>query len=112
MIKQRRDTNERIEVMSEPQFTITEVQDEQEIADFRAQHEQARRNSEWLQAHWRDLLPQALGKFLAVAGQEAFLADTSEQAWQLAQAAHPDDRGILVQHVRPERGPRIYANHW
>jgi hypothetical protein len=99
------------EAMEEPHFTIEEVQDEQEIARFRAQEEQARRNSEWLQAHWQDLLPQALGKFLAVAGQQAFLADTSEQAWQLAQEAHPEDRGILVQYVRPERGPRIYANH-
>jgi hypothetical protein len=97
--------------MEEPHFTIEEVQDEQEIADSRAQHEQARRNSEWLQAHWQDLLPQALGKFLAVAGQQAFLADSPEQAWEQAQSAHPEDRGILVQYVRPERGPRIYANH-
>lgn len=97
--------------MEEPHFTIEEVQDEQEIADSRAQHEQARRNSEWLQAHWQDLLPQALGKFLAVAGQQAFLADNPEQAWEQAQTAHPEDRGILVQYVRPERGPRIYANH-
>lgn len=96
--------------MTEPHFTITEVQDEQEIARFRAQDEQARRNSEWLQAHWQELLPQALGKFLAIAGQQAFLADTPEQAQTLAEAAHPDDRGILVQYVRPERGPRIYAN--
>jgi hypothetical protein len=97
--------------MNEPHFTIEEVEDEQEIARFCAQDEQFRRNSKWLQAHWQDLLPQALGKFLAVAGQQPFLADTPEQAWQLAQAAHPEDRGIWVQYVRPERGPRIYANY-
>ncbi len=96
--------------MNEPHFTITEVQDEEEIADFRVQHEQARRNSEWLQGHWQELLPQALGKFLAVAGQQAFIADTSQQAWQLAQEAHPQDRGILLQYVRPQRGPRFYGN--
>lgn len=97
--------------MNEPHFTITEVQDEQEIVRFRAQDEQARRNSEWLQRHWQELLPQALGQFLAVAGQQAFLADTPEQAWRLAQQAHPHDQGILIQYVRPERGPRLYANH-
>lgn len=97
--------------MKEPHFTITEVQDEQEIARFRAQDEQARRNSKWLQAHWQELLPQACGKFLAVAGQQGFIADTPEQAWRLAQEAHPQDHGILMQYVRPERGPRIYANH-
>ena len=98
--------------MNEPHFTITEVQDELEIARFRLQEEQARRNSAWLQSHWPDLLPQALGKFLAVAGEQAFLADTPEEAWRLAETAHPEDKGILVQYVRPEQGPRIYANHW
>ncbi|MGH2587026.1 MAG: hypothetical protein ACRDJE_19095, partial [Dehalococcoidia bacterium] len=68
------------------------------------------RNSDWLQAHWADVLPQARGRFLAVAGQEAFIADTVEDAWAMAMAAHPGDSGALLQYVRPERGPRIYAD--
>jgi hypothetical protein len=96
--------------MSEPQFVIEEVTDPAEIARFRAQHQRFQRNCDWLQAHWADLLPQALGKFLAVAGQEAFLADTPEEAWALAEAAHPEDDGVFCHYVRPERGPRIYAN--
>jgi hypothetical protein len=58
------------------------------------------------------LLPRAYGKFLAVAGQEAFLADTPEEAWALARAAHPDDDGAFSRYVRPPGGPRIYANRW
>ncbi len=96
--------------MKEPQFIIEEINDPAEVARCRAQDERARRNSEWLQAHWGDLLPQARGKFLAVAGQEAFLADTPEEAWAWAARAHPEDDGALVQYVRTGTGPRIYAN--
>jgi hypothetical protein len=95
--------------MSEPRFIIEEVTDPDAIARARAQDERARRNSEWLQAHWPDLLPQARGRHLAVAGQEAFIADSPEEVWAPAMAAHPDDDGALLQYVRPERGPRIYS---
>jgi hypothetical protein len=46
-----------------------------------ARMERARRNSQWLQAHWADLLPRALGKYVAVAGEEAFIADSPEEGW-------------------------------
>jgi hypothetical protein len=92
-----------------PKFLIEEVTDPDEIARHKAQRERARRNRDWLQAHWPDLLPQARGKFIAVAGQEAFIADSPEEAWQMAKAAHPDDDGAIDQYVRPELGPRIYA---
>ena len=96
--------------MKEPQLIIEEVNDPAVVARSRAQDERARRNSEWLQGHWPDLLPQARGKFLAVAGQEAFLADTPEEAWRRARAAHPDDDGAISQYVFPEGGLRIYAH--
>jgi hypothetical protein len=96
--------------MSESKFIIEEVTDTAEIARHRAQAEQHKRNSDWLQAHWPDVLPQARGKFLAVAGQEAFIADTPEQAWAWAEEKHPEDRGALVQYVIPEGGPRIYES--
>jgi hypothetical protein len=76
----------------------------------RAQYERAERNSDWLQAHWADLLPQARGKHLVVAGEEAFIADTPEQAWAMAGAAHPEDNGALGRYVFPNTWPRIYAN--
>jgi hypothetical protein len=101
--------------MNEPQFIIEEITDPAEVARAKAQHERYKRNSDWLQAHWADLLPQARGKFLVVAGQEAFLADTPDQAWAWAERVHPEDHGALVQYVRTYQGPRIYANrlaHW
>jgi hypothetical protein len=96
--------------MSEPKITLEEITDPVEIARARALDEQFRRNSDWLETHWADVLPQARGKFLVVAGQEAFIAETSEEAWLLAEAAHPEDNGSFVYHVRAERGPRIYGN--
>lgn len=94
----------------EPTFLIEEVTDPVESARFQEQMERFRRNSDWLQSHWGDLMPQAAGKFLTVAGQEAFLADTPEEAWALAQAAHPEDDGAFSHYVLPGKGPRIYAS--
>jgi len=82
--------------MNDSKLIIEEVHDPAEAARFRAQHEQAKRNDDWLQAHWADVLPQARGKFLAVAGQEAHIAETPEEAWAWAEAAHPEDHGAIV----------------
>jgi hypothetical protein len=97
-------------VVSSSRFIIEEVTDPEEIARARAQDEHARRNDEWLQAHWPEIVPKARGRFLAVAGQEAFIADTWEEAWAMAKSAHPDDDGAHLQYVIKERGPRIYAH--
>ena len=75
--------------MREPVFQIEEVNDPVEIARCEAQDERARRNSDWLRSQWADLLPQARGKFVAVPGQQAFIADTPEGAWAMARAAYP-----------------------
>jgi len=56
--------------MREPVFQIEEVNDSVGVARCKAQDERGRRNSEWLQSHWADLLPQARGKFVAVAGRK------------------------------------------
>jgi hypothetical protein len=98
-------------VLGEP-LILEEVKDPAEAARCRAQLERARRNLEWLETHWNDVLPQARGKHLAVAGQEAFIANTPEEAWAWAASNHPDDDGAFVQYVIPEKGPRIYANRW
>jgi hypothetical protein len=98
--------------MKESQLIFEEVTDPIEVARSRVLHERARRNSDWLQAHWPDLLPQARGKFVAVAGQEAFVADTAEEAWAWAAKAHPEDDGALCQYVFPHTGPRIYGHRW
>jgi len=97
-------------VVQQSTFVIEEVTDPDEIARFQAQDERARLNGEWVQEHWSELLPSACGRFVAIAGQEAFIADTPRGAREQAKAAHPDDDGVFVQYVRPERGPRIYAH--
>jgi hypothetical protein len=96
--------------MIEPAFIIEEVSEPNELMRSRAQDERHRRNSEWLQAHWADVLPQARGKFLAVAGQEPFIADTPAEAWAWVEATHPEDNGAIVRYIRTEAGPRIYAD--
>ena len=77
---------------------------------IRARQDRSRRNSAWLQTHWDQLLPHALGKFVAVAGEEAFIAQSPEQAWAWAREKHPEDDSATVQYVNPHRGPKIYAN--
>jgi hypothetical protein len=81
-----------------------------EAEAVRARQERARRNSQWLQTHWEQLLPQALGKFVAVAGEEAFVADTPQQAWAWAAQKHPEDDAATVQYVNPRRELKIYAH--
>lgn|SRR5487761_1183971 len=96
--------------MSQPDLVIEEVRDPVELVRGRAQFERGRRNSDWLASHWHELLPDARGRFVAVAGLEAFVADTSDEAWARAKQAHPDDDGAFVQYVFRVAGPRIYAN--
>ena len=96
--------------MAEPACIIEEVRDPNAVARAYAQDARHRRNSEWLQTHWRDVLPQARGKFLAVAGQEPFIATTPAAARAWIDALHPEDDGALVQYIRLETGPRIYVD--
>ncbi len=95
----------------EPKITIEEVTDPAEIAHSRAVEEAYRRNEDWLDAHRQEVLPRARGKILAVAGQEAFIAATIEEALAQAEAAHPDDPGVVCRYIFPEAGLRIYAVH-
>jgi hypothetical protein len=97
--------------MPENPITMELVDDPVVIARNRAQLERFKRNSDWLQSHWADLLPQVRGKHLVVAGQEAFVASAPEEAWAMARAAHPEDDGALSRYVFPNTWPRIYAYH-
>src|SRR5882757_8587131 len=99
----------RVPHMNEKKLVLEEVTDPIEIARARAQDERHKRNLEWLESHWSDLLPHARGRFLAVAGEEAFVADTPEEAWARARSAHPEDNGAFSQYVFKEGGPRIYS---
>ena len=96
--------------MAEAPLTIEEVCDPDEVARSHVQFQHGRQNSQWLAAHWHELLPGARGRFVAVAGQEAFVADSAEEAWTSAKQAHPDDEGAFVQYVFATVGPRADAN--
>jgi hypothetical protein len=98
-----------MQTMNTNDITIGSIDDPTEAAAIRARIEQGERNAKWLGEHWPDLLPQARGKFVAVASQEAHIAESSAEAWAWAKANHPADKGALVQYVRTETGPRIYA---
>jgi hypothetical protein len=64
--------------MTDRDFVIEEVSDPDETQRSQAQDARHRRNSAWLQAHWGDIVPQARGTFVAVAGQEAFILLVSD----------------------------------
>src|SRR5947208_1610705 len=89
--------------------TLTRLTDPAEIAGIRAFHEQLARNLRWLGEHWADLLPEAVGKYVAVAGEQAYVAGSRAEAESLARKDHPDEVGMVVQFVRPDAGPRVYG---
>lgn len=91
-------------------LVIGEITDPAECAKIHARIGRAKRNLAWLEQHWPELLPQARGKHVVVAAQEAYIADSGEAAWAWAASMHPEDDGAIVQYVRAETGPRIYAN--
>lgn len=92
-----------------PQFAIEEITDPGKIARNHAVKEAYLRNEAWLDVHREELFPQAGGKVVAVAGQEAFLADTAEAALAVAHATHPEDPGVVCRYLSPDRGPKIYV---
>jgi hypothetical protein len=96
--------------MPESRIVYTETTDPTVAAKARIAHDQAERNTDWLQLHWDEIVPPNLGKYLAVAGGEAFVAGTFDAAYALAHTAHPEDEGILVRHLIPWNGPRIHAH--
>ena len=94
-----------------PDVVADDAVDPEEMERNRQRAEQSKRNLDWLQAHWDEVLPRVRGKYLAVAGQEAFVADTPEEAVALARAVHPGEP-VFVQYVFPEPAARIYTHRW
>ena len=91
-------------------FMFEEESDPQVIARHHAQDQRQKRNLAWLESHWGQLLPQARGRFLAVADEQAFIAQSADAAWEWIDVNHPKDVGAFVQHVPAKPAMRIYAN--
>ena len=85
-----------------------------ELAEARERWQRYERNRAWLKAHAHEVYSRNRGRFICIAGQELFAADSGQQALALAQAAHPEDDGRYLHYVPRQdiRVPRIYANQW
>ena len=94
----------------QPQISIEEITDGDELTRARAQRERLDRNAAWLQAYSREVYSQHRGRCICVAGEELFVADSPEAALALAAAAHPDDDGRFVLYIPRERVARVYAD--
>jgi hypothetical protein len=91
-------------------LVMEEIRDPQEVAQAQAQAERLARNAAWLQAHAADIYPRYRGYHICIAGEELFVAATSDEAWALATAAHPDDDGRFLYYIPPEALARIYVH--
>ncbi|MBM3302052.1 MAG: hypothetical protein FJY85_19140 [Deltaproteobacteria bacterium] len=88
---------------------MEEVTDSEEIARARSQRESFDRNSAWPQSHVSEVYSQHRGKYICVAGEDLFVAETAKEAIVLARAAHPEDEGWFTRYIPKEKVARIYA---
>jgi hypothetical protein len=91
------------------QIRIEEITDAAERAKAQAQTKRFERNWAWLEAHAAEVYSHR-GKFIAIAGEQLFVADTVEEVLAQALAAHPDDDGRFTRYIPKEKGARIYAH--
>ena len=91
-------------------IVMEEVTDPEELAKDQAQWERFDRNVAWMQAHVQEIYTCYRGKYICIAGEDLFVADTPEEAMALAQAAHPEDNGFFLHYIPREKVARIYAN--
>jgi len=93
-------------------LVMTEVSDAAEIARSKLQRERFRKNADWLQAHVPEIYSRHRGKYICIAGQTLFVADTAPEAVAAARKAHPDDDGLLLRYIPRDKVERIYAGSW
>jgi hypothetical protein len=93
-------------------LVMVEVAEPEENAKAEAQRVRFRKNSDWLQARVPQVYARHRGKFICVAGQDLFVADTAPEVVAMARKAHPEDDGLLFRYIPRERMERIYAHTW
>jgi hypothetical protein len=89
---------------------IEEVTDPQELAEARARRTRFDRNETWLQAHAAEIYRCHRGRYICIAGNELFVADTPDGAYASGKSAHPEDDGSFVRYIPKEKLPRVYAD--
>lgn len=91
-------------------FEMREVTDPVEVAKAKAMRAEFDRNSQWLENHFSEVyLPQNRGKFICISGEEAYIADTVQEAIAQGRAAHPQESGWFTRYIPREKIARIYA---
>ena len=91
---------------------MTVVTDAEEVAAFREQMARLALNSAWLQTHATEVYTAHRGKFIAIAGQELFVADTIQEAMAHARAAHPDASGYRSRPRHERSGDCPVRRRW
>jgi hypothetical protein len=76
-----------------------------ELAKVNERWQRYDRNAAWLQAHAHDVYSQNRGKYICIAGQELFVADSVQEVLKLANQAHPEDDGRYLRYVPRENTP-------
>ena len=93
-----------------PAVMMEEVTDPQQLAEARARRARFDRNEAWLQTHVAEIYRCHRGKYVCIAGEELFVADTPDTADASGKSAHPEDDGRFVRYIPKEKLPRVYAN--
>ncbi len=91
-------------------LVMYEVTDPEELARANAQRERFAKNLAWLEPRVPQIYAQNRGKYIVVAGQELFVADSITEAIAQARKAHPDDDGFLHRYIPRVKMERIYAH--
>lgn len=86
------------------------ITDRERRAENLARGERFMRNVRWLFSHWEELAVRSLGQYVAVSGEEAFAADTHQDALRLSEQAHPEDDQPFVRFINSHQGPMIHAD--
>lgn len=81
--------------------------DPEEMAHFENDWQKLERNAAWLDAHAGEIYREHRDRFICVAGEELFVAETPEQVLAEAKAKHPDDNGRLVRYIPKQRRTNV-----
>jgi hypothetical protein len=86
---------------------------DEELAEGIAANAEFKKNVAWWNAHAKEIVPQHVGKFVCVAGQELFVGEDPIEVVARARAAHPNPgAGFLSFRIPTHQGPMIHANRW
>lgn len=91
-------------------FEITVETDPTINAAAVARHETASRNWDWLAENFRALAKGNEGRYVCVAGQQAFIADDPDEARRLATEAHPTEAAVICHRFLKTDRASTHAN--